>query len=109
MTGTAHFCQTFALMIHTKQTKGLVEGFFSQNIKVAMNFWIELFEKWPESSTYVANEVRTSDYGKKGETASYGVNNEVNFNLQNISEGDLIGFMKDVALSSDRLTGCKYG
>jgi len=57
--GTAHFCQTFALMYYLGLGKLFIENDYEYNIKVAIQFWIDNLQNDKVLRTLLLNELKT--------------------------------------------------
>ena len=100
--GTAHFCQTFAMMIYLNDTSELKSEQYAHNISVAINFWINIFTKYPHILDYVINEIRTSEYK---DYILYGTN----IYLKNIKRKELMQFLNLLKQYSYVFVSCKQG
>ena len=102
--GTAHFCQTFAMMIYLNNTSTLKPERYADNISVAINYWINIFEKYPHLLDYVINEIRTSEWADEGYIL-YGTN----IYLKNINKKQLMQFLNLLKEYSYVFVSCKQG
>ena len=117
--GTAHFCQTFAVMIYIGKPYindlipyDLIPYNYSHNITVAIDFWLALFErdkfepdKHKRYLNYVINEIKTSEWGTSEEYYLY--NTDVL--LKNITGEQFIDFLKHLRKYSQVFVGCTQG
>lgn len=104
--GTAHFCQTFAVMIHTRSTDKLTPTQLSTNIRAAMQFWIDTLGKDVALQRMILREIKTSNYADEGRIAKVG---EDEIPLDSITWAQLKRFMLDVQESAASLVGCREG
>ena len=102
--GTAHFCQTFAMMIYLNYTSMLKPEKYANNISEAINFWINIFKKYPSILDYVINEIRTSKWANKG-IILYGTNTPLN----KITGKQLMNFLQLLKQYSQMFVSCKQG
>lgn len=110
--GTAHFCQTFALMMILRLDKKLVREEWAYNIQQAMEFWARTLrlKENRDILDWLLKEIRTSDYAMNNKTFKYNDPNsgkikEVNF--KNIKWKDLINFIDMVHDHAHSFIGCK--
>jgi hypothetical protein len=59
ISGTAHFCQSFALMYYLNKDDVFKEEEYSKNIKHIIDFWIDIFENDKEFLDKFLNEMKT--------------------------------------------------
>ena len=102
--GTAHFCQTFAMMIYLNDTSSLKPEKYAENISVAISYWINIFKKYPNILDYVINEIRTSEWADE-EYILYGTN----IYLKNINKKQLMQFLDLLKEYSYVFVSCKQG
>lgn len=106
--GTAHFCQTFALMMFTgvdSQSKyQLKSGKYGQNIEKAMQFWIDYFEAYPREAERVCDEEIKRDVAWRNK-----IPDGENYYLKNITPKRLIAFLKKVKDTAQKFVSCKQG
>jgi hypothetical protein len=105
--GTAHFCQTFAVMIYIGEPyiNDLVPYNYSYNITIAIDFWLKLFNRYPGYLEYVINEIKTSEWGTSEKYYLY----NTNILLKNITGNQFIVFLKRLRQYSHIFVGCKQG
>jgi hypothetical protein len=60
--GSAHFCQTFAVMLYLGTTQKLVKDKYADNIKLAIDFWIAKLENEAGIANTILEEIHTSEY-----------------------------------------------
>lgn len=110
MKGTAHFCQTFALM--TFLGKDLKNGEYRENISKAVEFWESELQSDPELVKILLEQIK----GYWGRNS----NGELEFEIQKIcvplkkrlryfTNEDLFQYLKYLQFRSDRYIGCKEG
>lgn len=102
--GTAHFCQTFAIMIYLNDTFTLKPEKYAENIYAAINFWIIIFNKYPTILDYVINEIKTSEWAENNYIL-YGTNKY----LKNINKKDFIKFLILLQSYCQNFVSCKQG
>jgi hypothetical protein len=97
--GTAHFCQTFAVLLLTDNVAAmdLKKGQYAHNIRQAVQFWGVLFEKYHNVAEFILREIRTSHYANKDR------------NLKKIEDKDFTRFLFQVHGNADIFVGCKQG
>lgn len=105
--GTAHFCQTFAVMIYIGEPyiNHLKPYDYSHNITVAIDYWLALFERDKRYLNYVINEIKTSEWGTSEEYYLY----NTNILLKNITGNQFIVFLKRLRQYSQVFVGCQQG
>ena len=105
--GTAHFCQTFAVMIYIGEPyiNDLIPYDYSHNITVAIDFWLKLFNVYPYYLDYVINEIKTSKWSTSGKYYLY----NTNIPLKKITGKQFIDFLKVLRQYSQVFVGCKQG
>lgn len=100
--GTAHFCQTFAVMIYLDLTSSLKPGEYANNIVVAINFWLDIFIKYSDILNYVVNEIRTSEWQ---DTLLYGTQ----IRLKNVTNMQFLKFLELLKKYARDFVGCRQG
>jgi hypothetical protein len=66
ITGTAHFCQTFAAMIFLGKTDELsVSGGYAENVRLALRFLHTVLKENSELANRLIREIRTSEWKKR--------------------------------------------
>ena len=104
--GTAHFCQTFAMLIYLEETSLLKPYKYANNIAVAINFWIKIFKTKPLILDYVIREIKTSIYVKKNYVLKF---KKKSILLKNIKKKNLIQFLKLIKSKAQIFVSCKEG
>lgn len=102
--GTAHFCQTFAVMIYLNQTSELLPGMYAHNIQIAIEFWLKLFKLFPAYLNYIIDEIKTSIYADENYIL-YGTD----IYLKNITKKQFITFLNQLIDHAQIFVGCKQG
>ena len=132
--GTAHFCQTFALMYALQNSSNLKthldEGAYADNIRTAVKFWRKLFRAYPPLFNFFLREVQTwtrmGEQNKKdpaskpggfvpqlstatraGGTATRARGTAKR--LGKYTQKDLLKYMKWVEKNAESFQGCKEG
>ena len=100
--GTAHFCQTFALMIHLGETSGLQAGDYDKNIEQAISFWINFFKSQKRICTWVCTNIKRSKWKDVVPTG------EIN-TLETITPTMLLRFLVGVYNNAGIFVNCKQG
>jgi len=104
--GTAHFCQTFALLILLGKTHNLKSGDYVNNIKVAINFWTNYFQDNPDMANYFLNEIKTSVYTKENRYLHL---NDSSMPFNKITKKDLFEYMNIVKVNAKKFVNCRQG
>ena len=99
--GTAHFCQTFAVMIYNGGS-ALRQNDYANNIKLAAGFWTSFFTANSALVNWFLGEIKSSEY--KNETIA-GTNTQ----LQNITKKALLSFLQDVSKNAQQFVNCRQG
>lgn len=60
--GTAHFCQTFALMIYLGKDSSLKVGDYAENVRKALQFWIDFFTTNPDHGKWICKNIKASKW-----------------------------------------------
>jgi hypothetical protein len=119
--GTAHFCQTFALMYalqHSSNLKtNLRRGDYAYNIKIATLFWRRLFKAHPKFFRFFMGEVRTwSRLGEQNKSdPAYKPGRfvpqieSIAKPLSKYTQNDIIKYTKWVEKNAEYFKGCKEG
>ena len=103
--GTAHFCQTFAAMIFLGSDRRLLRAEqYAENVKQAVQFWIDLIGRWREIGDYIVREIQTSGWATNG-----GVFEGTNDLLRNATIQQLLNFLRDVKLNAATFVPCTEG
>lgn len=112
---TAHFCQTFALLMYLGRTSDLKDitgkygGFdrdlAAHNIKVAITFWEKLFKKYPGLIEYILEQLQSDPTYE---------DRPVNFKnrsvmLNKFTKNDLMEYMKIIKANAIKFVNCKQG
>lgn len=100
--GTAHFCQTFAMMIYLNDTDTLQPHEYSNNIYAAINYWIIIFSLYPNILNFVINEIKTSEWAEKNYIL-YGTN----IYLKNINKKEFLKFLNILKKHTKYYVSCK--
>ena len=121
--GTAHFCQTFAMMYFLNENKnfkflnkisaGLKPHQYANNIRVAMKWWISALQNLNGLDKIMINEIKA--IGK--ERKQHNLRNKNKLPLQDArgklltryTINDLIIFLQCVYGHAESLIGCKEG
>jgi len=88
ITGTDHFCQTFALMIFIGEDALLKAGEYDLNIKRAMQFWRGKFSGHKELLEWLCRQIPPE---------------------QKMTPELFMQFLSDVEEASAKLVGCRHG
>tara|TARA_A100000164_G_scaffold254874_1_gene227093 strand:- start:251 stop:787 length:537 start_codon:yes stop_codon:yes gene_type:complete len=99
---TAHFCQTFAVLMFLGKEELLKFGEYSYNIKVAMKYWINLLNNDEYVSNIIIKEAQVMgehDYPNL-------FIDKVNVRLQNINKQQMISFLQYIHDHSDLFINC---
>ena len=103
--GTAHFCQTFAAMIFLGEDEhSLKAEQWADNIKQAVQFWIDLINNKPAVRTMILDEIKTSKWAKKGGKFE-GTENL----LKNATKEQLLSFLEEVKSNAATFVPCTEG
>jgi len=127
--GTAHFCQSFALIYYIQANAGnfsetnlneiaskLKDGEYSNNVKVAMWWWKEAIGTIHGLGDMLISEI--NDIGREREAeVTYSkdldknglFNDKLGKRLATYNHRDLIRFLNGVEANSDKLYNCKEG
>jgi len=92
------------MMIYLNDTSTLKPERYADNISVAINYWINIFKKYPHLLDYVINEIRTSEWADEGYIL-YGTN----IYLKNINKKQLMQFLNLLKEYSYVFVSCKQG
>ena len=106
---TAHFCQTFALLIYRMMSYGddfgLKRGEYAKNIEIAMQFWIDFLTENDNVFTEpVMTNIKTYRSSDKHEEVYIPIFKK---NVSKITKTEFIKFLKYVKKNADSLTGCR--
>ena len=112
--GTAHFCQTFALLYYLKLGNLLKKHDYSYNIKVAVQFWLDNLENDLKLRKIFIKEVNTEDIYKdrivlndKNFEKDYKLNGSKK--VKNYKWTEIKKFLLWVQENSDKFINCKQG
>lgn len=105
--GTAHFCQTFAMMYYIDEYKSLREEEWSYNIKVAMAFWANKILSDDSLSKTILSEIHDIAYERKDDNLPTA--DVCGKSLFTYKKSDLLHFLECVAAHSQNLVSCKQG
>ena len=111
--GTAHFCQTFALMYYLdrydenleeadKYQYKLKEGEYQHNIRLAIQFWLDEFKKYPDLREWFIEKINEykDDQGRTRKPLGF------KKTLETFNYADLKRYLNQLIEKSDLLIGC---
>lgn len=105
--GTAHFCQTFAILLYTKKTRALIPGNYEHNIKTAVKFWYDLFIEYPDFLEMMMDEIH-KEYKNDASMCMYNSQTRSK-QVRNMTSNDLLRYMENVIANAFFFVGCKEG
>jgi len=92
------------MMIYLNDTSTLKQEKYADNISAAINYWINIFIKYPNILYYVINEIRTSKWADEGYILC-----RTNIYLKNINKKQLMKFLNLLKEHSYVFVSCKQG
>jgi len=106
ISGTSHFCQTFALLLYTEQLSDLIPGSYAHNIQVAVRFWLRLLRQHPDLLAMMMDEIHM-EYRDVPTMHIY--SSRRSRQVRHMNSQNLLEYLEDVITNAPRFIGCREG